>query len=148
LRLKRTTRPNARLSPAIERVRELAPTHSDCQIAEILNGEGLTTGVGLSFTRERVYWVRFANKIPTGCPVMPSAATCPGGRRGDGRYSSRAASELLNVDRSTIALWCRSGKLDAVQDVPLSAYWIELTPEIIARLRKPERQRQGQRSSK
>jgi predicted site-specific integrase-resolvase len=68
------------------------------------------------------------------------STACPDGRRGDGRYSSRAAAELLNVDRSTIALWCRSGKLDAVQDVPLSTYWIELTPEIIAKLRKPERQ--------
>jgi len=123
----------------IARVRELAPTHSDSRIAEILNEEGLITGAELLFTRKRVYWVRFSNHIPTGCPLM--SAGCPGGRRGDGRYSARAAAKLLNVDRSTIALWCRSGKLDAIQDAPFSAYWIQVTPEIIVRLRKPKRQR-------
>jgi hypothetical protein len=134
-------------SPAVvKRIRELAPTHSDSQIADILNEEELTTGVGLPFTRERVYWVRFTKHIPTGCPVMSTA--CPDGRRGDGRYSSRAAAELLNVDRSTIALWCRSGKLDAVQDKPLSAYWIRLTPEIIDELRRPVRHYESRCSSR
>ena len=63
--------------------------------------------------------------------ITPSTKNC------HGRYSSRATAKLLNVDRSTIALWCKSRKLDAVQDAPLSAYRIRLTPEIIARLRKP-----------
>ncbi|MBN1582959.1 MAG: recombinase family protein [Anaerolineae bacterium] len=123
-------------SPAVvARVRELAPTHTDRQIAAILNAEGLATGANKPFTRVRVEWVRYANKIKSGCPVMSMA--CPDGRRGDGRYSALAAAKLLNVDRSTIALWCRSGKLDAVQEAPLSPYWIRLTPEIIERLRKP-----------
>lgn len=126
-------------SAVVERVRELAPTHSDSRIAEILSEEGLTTGAGLPFIRERVYWVRFSNRISTGCPLM--SAGCPDGRRGDGRYSARAAAELLNVDRSTIALWCRAGKLDAIQDAHLGPYWIRLTPKIVASLRQPVRQR-------
>jgi len=119
----------------IARVHELAPTHSHSRIAEVLNEEGLTTGAELPFSRPRVYWVRFSNHVPTGCPLMSA------GRRSDDRYSSRAAAELPNVDHSTIALWCRSGKLSAIQDAPFSAYWIELTPETIAKLRKPARQR-------
>ena len=125
-------------SPAVvTRVRELAPTHSDLQIAAILNAEGLTTGVGNLFTRVRVEWVRWANKIKSGRPMRATA--CPDGRRSDGRYSSRAAAELLNVDRSTIALWCKAGKLDAIQEKPFSTYWIRLTPEIIDRLRKTKK---------
>jgi hypothetical protein len=112
-----------------------------CQIAEILNEEGLTTGVGEPFTRPKVYWVRFSNHMPTGCPEMHSA--CPGGQRGDGRYSTQATAELLNVSRSSIDKWCRAGRLDAIQDAPHGPYWIELTPKIIAELRKPEQRWQN-----
>jgi hypothetical protein len=40
----------------------------------------------------------------------------------------------------TIADWCKSGKLDGVQVVPRSPWWVVLTPEIITALRKPVRQ--------
>ena len=119
----------------VERVRELALTHSDRQIAEILNEEELTTGVGEPFTRLSAYWVRHSNHIPTGCPEVPTA--CPGGQRGDGRYSTRAVAELLNVSRFAVAKWCKAGRLDAIQEGRLGPYWIRLTPEIIAELRKP-----------
>jgi hypothetical protein len=49
------------------------------------------------------------------------------------------------VDVSTIADWCRSGRLDAVQAAPHHPRWITLTPEIIATLRKPVRQRKPRR---
>jgi transposase len=64
---------------------------------------------------------------------------CLGGQRGDGRYSTQAAAELLNVSRSSIDKWCRTGRLDATQDAPHGPYWIRLTPEIIAKLREPVR---------
>jgi hypothetical protein len=47
----------------------------------------------------------------------------------------------LNVDVSTIADWCEAGVLDGVQETPHGPRWIKLTPEIIAKLRKPTRQR-------
>ncbi len=119
----------------VERVRELAPTHSDRRIAKILNEEGLTTGVGKPFTRLSAYWVRYSNHIPAGCPEVPMA--CPGGQRGDGRYSTRAVAELLNVSRFSVAKWCKAGRLDAIQESGHGYYWIRLTPEIIAELRKP-----------
>ena len=76
-------------------------------------------------------------EIPTGCPAGPWA--CPNGRRGDGRYSIRAAAEALNVSESTISNWCLSGRLDSTQAVPGSPRWIKLTSEDIAALRKPVR---------
>jgi DNA invertase Pin-like site-specific DNA recombinase len=136
-----------RTDPAvIERVRELAPTHTDRRIADILNDEKFTPGMGGTFSESKVYWVRYAYEIPTGCPQAPGA--CPGGQRGDGRYSARAAAELLNVNVSTIADWCESGRLDSIRSAPHGPRWIKLTPEIIAELRKPVRQRWKNRSPK
>jgi hypothetical protein len=53
----------------------------------------------------------------------------------------------LNVDIATVMAWCKVGRLDGVQAKPHGPWWIVLTPEIIAELRKPVRQRWGQRSS-
>ena len=79
-----------RTSPAtIERIRELAPTDTDRQIATLLNQEGITTGVGQPFIGVKVRWVRHRYDIPPACPDAPSA--CPNGQRGDGRYSTQAA---------------------------------------------------------
>lgn len=44
--------------PVIERVRALSPTHSDREVAEILNQESLTTAQGKPFTAARVLGVR------------------------------------------------------------------------------------------
>jgi hypothetical protein len=47
----------------------------------------------------------------------------------------------LNVDVSTIADWCQSGRLENLRAEPAGPRWIKLTPEIIAELRKPVRRR-------
>lgn len=122
----------------IERIRQLAPTHTDRQIAQLLNEAGFTPGQRGVFTQSKVNWIRYAHKIPSGCPEAPGA--CPTGQRGDGRYSAKAAAKLLNVDVSTIADWCESGRLDCVRARPRGPRWITLTPEIITRLRKPIKQ--------
>lgn len=119
----------------VARVRELAPTHTDRQIATLLNQEGLTTGVGQPLTGSKVRWIRLKYAIATGCPEAPWV--CPTGQRADGRYSTQAVAELLNVCDSTILRWCESGRLDNLQAVPNGPRWIKLTPELIAELRKP-----------
>jgi DNA invertase Pin-like site-specific DNA recombinase len=135
-----------RTDPAVvDCIRELAPTHTDLDIAEILNQERFIPGMGGSFSRSKVEWIRYTYHIPAGCPESPAA--CPDGQRGDGRYSARAAAELLNVTVYTIAEWCKSGHLDGVQTQPRAPWWVKLTPEIIAKLRKPKRQRWSHRSS-
>ena len=135
-----------RTDPAVvNRIRELAPRHPDSQVAELLDQENLTPGASDSFTESKVQWIRYAYDIPTGCPVRPSA--CPNGQRGDGRYSAQAAAELLNVNISTIAAWCKSGRLDGIQAMPRSPWWVKLTPDIIAGLRKPVRRRWSLRST-
>ena len=129
-----------RTPPAVvDRVRQLAPTHTDRQIAEALQQTAWTPGKGGVFTASKVQRIRYAYGIPTGCPQAPGA--CPTGQRGDGRYTARAAAQLLQVDVSTIADWCTSGQLDGLQERPHGPRWIRLTPERIATLRKPKRQR-------
>jgi len=129
-------RPSRRTAPAVlDRIRELAPTHTDEQIALRLNQEGLTTGKKLPFTKSRVQWVRYTYHIPLGPSMRPDAY--PDGQRADGRYSARAAAELLNVDVSTITAWAKSGRLDGIQAKLHTPWWVKLTPEIIAELRQP-----------
>jgi DNA invertase Pin-like site-specific DNA recombinase len=130
----------------VARVRDLAPTHTDQQIAALLNQDGLTTGFGQRFTNRSVRWVRRQYDIPTGCPEAPSA--CPSGQRADGRYCTRATAELLNVSESTILSWCYAGRLDSVQAVPNGPRWVKLTPELIAALRKPTRRNPSNHSAK
>jgi DNA invertase Pin-like site-specific DNA recombinase len=127
----------------VARVRELAPTHPDTQIAALLHAEGAVSGKGGVFTASKVEWIRYAYAIPLCCPERPSAA--PTGQRGDGRYSARGAADLLNVDVSTIAQWCQQGKLEAVRAMPHGPRWITLTPENIETLRKPVRRHWNQR---
>jgi DNA invertase Pin-like site-specific DNA recombinase len=134
-----------RTDPAVvERVRALAPGHTDRQIAVLLDQEGLRSGTRCPFTADKVQWIRYIHAIPSGCPEGPAA--CPDGYRGDGRCTAQVAAERLNVNVSTIAAWCRSGRLDGLQAVPHGPRWIRLTPEIIAELRQPVRRCWSRRS--
>ena len=134
-----------RTAPAVvERVRQLARHHTDIEIAERLNHEGYLSGQGGAFSASKVDWLRYAYGIKSGCPLGPAA--CPTGQRGDGRYSARAAAEQLNVSVYTIADWCQAGKLDGLQVAPRGPWWVTLTPEIIAALRKPRRQYKPRRT--
>ena len=129
-----------RTSPAVVgRVRVLARDHTDRQVANLLNQEGLSPGLGGTFSASKVQWIRYTYQIANNCPKAPGL--CPTGQRGDGRYSARTAAQLLNVNVSTIADWCKAGILDHIQETPHGPRWISLTPEIIATLRKPIQRR-------
>lgn len=122
----------------VEQVRQLATVHNDYEIAARLNERGFTSGAGGTFTKSKVSWIRYAYEIPSQCADWPGLY--PSGQRGDGRYSAKAAAELLNVSVSTIAEWCRAGRLDYVQARHRGPRWIKLTPEMITQLRKPVKQ--------
>lgn len=132
---------DVRRTPAdvVARIQQLAAEQTDEQIAESLNHEGWTPGLGGTFSEGKVQWIRYTHHITSGCPKGPSA--CPTGQRGDGRYSARTAAELLNVNVSTIADWCRSGVLNYVQDTPHGPRWIRLASDEIESLRKTTQRR-------
>jgi DNA invertase Pin-like site-specific DNA recombinase len=120
-------------------VGQWAPHHTDQQIAARLNQAGWQAGRGGAFTADKVQWIRYAYAIPLSCPEHPPRGTPK--QRGDGRYSARAAAQLLNVNVSTIADWCESGRLNCIRAGPHAPHWIQLTSEDITRLRKPVPQR-------
>jgi DNA invertase Pin-like site-specific DNA recombinase len=128
----------------IERIEQLSRARTDMEMAECLNHEGYRSGQGGAFTANKVNWLRYAYGIKSGCPLGPAA--CPSGQRGDGRYSAQAAAALLHVTVYTIADWCKAGKLDGVQVAPRGPWWVKLTPERIATLRKPRRQYKPRRA--
>jgi DNA invertase Pin-like site-specific DNA recombinase len=128
----------------LARLRALATDTPDRRIAEILDREGFRSGTGRPFTTKIVKQLRYSYSIASGCPDGPAA--CAAGPRADGRYPAKAAASSLNVNVSTIAAWCQSGILDGIQSGPHGPWWIELTPEIIARLRKPTRRSWSRRS--
>jgi hypothetical protein len=130
----------------VERIRVLASDHTDERIADQLNREGSKTGTGGTFTVNKIQWLRHRYHIRSQCPQGPAA--CPQPQRGDGRYSARAAADLLNVSVSTIAEWCQSGKLDGIQAMPHGPRWVQLTSEQIERLRKPLRRPWRKHSAK
>jgi DNA invertase Pin-like site-specific DNA recombinase len=135
-----------RTAPAvIARIRALALTHTDDQIAAQLNTEGFRSGNGGAFSFSKIQWIRYVYHIKSGCPRGPAA--CPQGQRGDGRYSARAAATLLNVTVYTIAEWCKTGKLDGQQMVPRGPWWVLLPPELLTTLCKPVQQRWTRRKS-
>jgi DNA invertase Pin-like site-specific DNA recombinase len=139
---------DARRTPVgvVERIRVLTADHTDPQIADQLNAEGCKSGRGGSFTATKVQWIRYVHDIRSGCPAAPAA--CAQGARGDGRCSAQTAAKALNVNVSTIAAWCKSGRLDGIQAAAHGPWWIRLTPEIAERLRKPARRRWKKRSKK
>lgn len=128
---------------AVVRVRDLAPDWTDREIAAQLTAEGYTAGLDGPFTAAKVQWLRWKYRLPRSRPDRPVGSS--NDPRGDGRYSARAAAELLNVDVGTIADWCRAGQLECLQAAPHCPRWITLTPETIAAFRKPVRQRKPRR---
>jgi hypothetical protein len=134
-----------RTNPAVvARLRALAAETSDSRVAEILDQEGFRSGTGRAFTANIVKQLRCSYSIPSGCPDRP--AKCVDGYRADGRCTASVAAERLNVTVSTIADWCQSGILDGIQSAPHGPWWIRLTPDVIARLRKPTRRSWTRRS--
>jgi DNA invertase Pin-like site-specific DNA recombinase len=139
---------DARRTPAavVDRLRVLAQDHTDGQVAERLNTEGYQPGLGGVFTAKKVQWIRHIHRIPNSCPEGPAA--CKQKQRGDGRCCAQTAAQALHVTVSTIAEWCKSGRLDGIQATRHGPWWVRLTPEVVERLRKPEQRRWKNRSSK
>lgn len=133
--------PDVRRTPAplLARLRELAETASDRLIADQLTQEGWLASTGRPYRTTNIKWLRYRYGIISSCPDGPLA--CPSGQRSDGRYAARAVAEQLNITVSTVAAWCQTGVLDGVQTAPHGPWWVRLTPEQRATLRKPTRRR-------
>lgn len=112
------------------RIRTLALTLTDEQIAERLNAEAFPTATGLPWTKMRVYAVRRKHRIPSLCPSS-SAQDTP---RGDGLVRAATAALRLGVHPSMISVWFKQGLIPGTQARPRAPVWIDLSDEVLTRL--------------
>jgi DNA invertase Pin-like site-specific DNA recombinase len=89
------------LSTVVELVRCLTPERTDAEIAETLNAEGHTTGLGRPFDVEAVRWVRFAHRIPSRPLLAP------------GELTVAQVAMHLGISASAVYYWIDHGQLEA-----------------------------------
>jgi len=118
----------------VEVVRELAPRHTDKELAERLNELGLKPRHNECFTSSIVRAIRSHYDIHDSASTR-SEKSLPSEQNTEGRLTVSAVADLLNLNRSLIVIWCRQGKLDAVQHTTKRMWWIKLNREDIERLR-------------
>ena len=124
---------HTRCAPRVfELINELLPDHTDEEIAERLNAEGLRTKFGKVFNRVAVKELRRYYKIPTlhfeCCRTRKGTIE----RRGDGRYSIPGAARVLSQSIATVRMWCERGFFDAIHPPRRRlSWWINLSQEEI-----------------
>lgn len=111
------------------RVRELAQTHTDAEIAATLNAEGFQTVKGRTWTVRHVLDFRRSNAIASGLTAS-SALRLPS----SGYLLSTEVAKLLGVNQSAVQRWFRCGVLEGKQDHRQSQLWITWTAEVVQRL--------------
>ena len=111
LRLPRRRRGQRNSTPVetVEAIRQLTLIANDDLIAGILNRNGLRTGNGNRWTRERVCSLRSHRKIPAFCPP-PSGAEL--------WLNLTKASALLDITPKTLRLAAIAGEIDALHPLP------------------------------
>jgi len=111
------------------RVREMARTHTDAEIADALNQEGIKTVKDRLWTPRRVMDFRLSNAIPSGFTTNREL------RIPDSGYiTSAEAAEQLDLHQTTIQKWYRWGVLSGKQDGEQSPLWIRWTEDVVHRL--------------
>ena len=114
----------------VGRLRQMARTLPDHQIAERLNAAGVRTRTGKTWTYARVHSVRKQHGIPTGCPLHTRQPQ----PRGDGLVPARLAAQRLGISPSLLHVWVRHGVLPHDQHRTASRIWVRLGEADVARL--------------
>ena len=95
---------NSTSKEIVEAVRQLAHVCNDDLIASVLNRNGLRTGPGNRWTRERVTSLRSYNKIPCHCPDR---------QRAEGWMNLTQAAAFLGVSQKTLRSAVERGEIEA-----------------------------------
>lgn len=125
---------NATPPDIVEAVRQLARIASDDVIAGVLNRNGLSTGNGNRWTRERVTALRSYRKIPVFKPEPNDLDPC---------LNLSRAAKLLGVAPKTLRLAAEAGEIQAnhpLADGPWVFERSELSKPAAQQLRKRARQ--------
>ena len=98
----------------VDRIRNLATTHSDHQIVETLNQEGVLSAAGKPFNASKVRWIRFKHDIPA--PKLKQAD----------EITVKEAGQKLGVSKWVVYYWIERGVVQARRLHRGSPYWIKL----------------------
>ena len=112
----------------IERVRGLARTLSDAEIAQQLNDEGLRSNKGNLFTRSSVCWIRCTHQIP------------PADKKLEGELTVHEVARQFAVRPSVVYYWIERKIVSARRLNRGSPYWIAINAEKRAELERRVRE--------
>jgi DNA invertase Pin-like site-specific DNA recombinase len=101
----------------VERVRRLAETLSDKQIAETFNQEGRVSAKGKPFTRSMIAGIRFLNEIPVHKFQRPEGQTV------------RQVARRFGVSPATVRYWINKGVLQAHKENRETPLWLTIDPK-------------------
>jgi DNA invertase Pin-like site-specific DNA recombinase len=101
----------------IERVRELARTLNDAEIAQRLNDDGLRSNKGNSFTRSSVSWIRCKHAIP------------PADKKLESELTVHEVARQFAVRPSMVYYWIERKIVSARRLNGGSPYWIAINEE-------------------
>jgi hypothetical protein len=98
----------------VERIRTLAETLTDAQIAEQFNQQGRVSPKGKAFTASMIQWVRYKHRIKGPQQDHPDDLTV------------EQVMERFGVSRHVVYYWIEREHLEARQRKPGTPYWIRL----------------------
>jgi hypothetical protein len=98
----------------VDRVRDLAQSLPNAEIAEHLNREGHVSALGKPFTGSMIQWIRYRYQIPRVRLVRPEELTVP------------QLAERFRVSPNVVYYWIDRGIIQARRLNAGSPYWITL----------------------
>ena len=107
----------------VDRVRSIANSMTDAQIAATLNRDGLLGAKGKPFTKSMVNWIRYRHSIPAPSLKEPDELTV------------EEVAERFEVRPGVVYYWIDRGHLTTRRLGPGRPYWITLGAEKESELR-------------
>ena len=98
----------------VDRVRHLAQSLPDGDIADGLNQEGQISALGKPFTASMIKWIRYRHQIPKARLVRPEERTVP------------QVAQRFGVSLNVVYYWIERGVIQARRLIAGSPYWITL----------------------
>jgi len=98
----------------VQRIRELAQTLLDVQIADQLNREGHSSAKGMPYTTKIVQWIRWRYQIPPAKLKKPEESTV------------QQLAQRFGVSRGVVYYWIEQGIVRARRLNKTMPYWITL----------------------
>lgn len=98
----------------VDKIRNLAPTLSDCQIAKKLNQEGFLSAKGKPFNTSKIRWIRYKHTIPAAELKQPDEITV------------KEACGKFGVSIWVVYYWIERGIVQARRINRGSPYWIKV----------------------